>query len=291
VFVIAGIGVRQLSRTAALIAFLMYALAWLATGDWSILRPILLAILLGGVRAAAFAHHQKAEDREAIANPPMDTTGLSRISILLEELPRRAWPVIHGPFLVTLGLLVAVNLIAANSLLFGHLYAVGAGSMEPTIATGDKVFVAYHILTGDPRRGDVIAVRYPVDRRTIFFKRIVGVPGDRLKIVDKNMWLNGKAVNEPYVRHFTSSIEPYRDNFPSEPSGPVDEDAFAMLQHNVQAGELAVPPGKYFVLGDNRDNSLDSRYWGFAAETDIVGRPVILLGKGNRQFLRYPLGN
>ena len=288
-FVLAGIGVRQLSRAAAITALLMYALAWLGAGGYSILRPLILAILLGGVRAATFAHHMKNDVREAVANPAMDTTGMSRIAILLEELPRGAWPVIHGPFLVALGLLVALNLMMINSLLFGHLYAVNAGSMEPTIAIGDKVFVAYPIFTGAMRRGDVIAVRYPDDQKVIFFKRVVGVPGDRLKLTNKNLWINGKPVNEPYVQHFTKTIEPYRDNFPSEANGPVSPEGFAMLEHNVRDGEVVVPKGEYFVLGDNRDNSLDSRYWGFASDADYVGRPVLMLGKGNRSFLRYPL--
>jgi hypothetical protein len=166
-FAMAGIGVRQLSRAAAITALLMYALAWLGTGGFSILRPIVLAILLGGVRAAAFAHHLKNDAREAIANPPMDTTTMSRIGILLEELPRRAWPAIHGPFIVVLSLLVALNLFALNSMLFGTLFAIPTGSMEPTIHTGDRVFVLHPIFSGAMRRGDVIAVRYlpETDRR------------------------------------------------------------------------------------------------------------------------------
>ena len=140
-FTMAGIGVRQLSRAAAITALLMYALAWLGAGGFSILRPIVLAILLGGVRAAAFAHHMKNDVREAVANPAMDTAGMSRIGILLEELPRRAWPAIHGPFLAFLGLLVALNLIFLNSMLFGHLFSIPTASMEPTIYVGDRVYV------------------------------------------------------------------------------------------------------------------------------------------------------
>jgi signal peptidase I len=289
-FAIAGIGVRQLSRAAALIAFLMYALAWLGTGEWSIVRPIVLAILLGGVRAAAFAHHKKKEDRDAIANPPMDTTGMSRMSVLLEELPRRAWPVIHAPFLVVLGLLVALNLFALNTLLFGHMYRVDAPSMQPTLDVGDKVFVAYPIFSGPIRRGDVIAVRYPVDLKQIFFKRVVGLPGNHIRIVNKELRINGSKVTEPYVQHATDYRDSYRDNFPAEPNVSLEVSGIQMLHANVQNGEVVVPAGKYFLLGDNRDNSLDSRYWGFATEADFVGRPVVLLGKGKSNFLRYPLG-
>jgi signal peptidase I len=288
-FTMAGIGTRQLSRAAALTALLMYALEWLGTGGFSILRPILLAILLGGVRAAAFAHHMKADAREAIANPPMDTTSMSRVGILLEELPRRAWPAIHGPFLAFLGVLVILNLMLLNTLLFGHLYTIASVSMEPTMTTGDQAFVLYPAFSGGMRRGDVIAVRFPEHQTEIYMKRVVGVPGDRLRLVNKELWINGKQVNEPYVEHLFKGIDPYRDNFPStEVKGPVDADALAMLKSNVSNGEVIVPPRRYFVLGDNRDNSLDSRYWGFVSDANFVGRPVSLLGKP--ALLRYPLG-
>jgi signal peptidase I len=289
-FAMAGIGIRQLSRAAALTAMLMYALAWLATGGFSILRPIVLAILIGGVRAAAFAHHMKSEAREAIANPPMDTSTMSRLGIALEELPRRAWPVIHGPFLVTLGLLVALNLFAINSLLFGQLFAVPSGSMEPTLDIGDRVFVLHAIFSGEVRRGDVIAVRYPVDPKQSFLKPVTGMPGDRIRIVNKELWINGKKMTEPYVQHATDYVDAYRDNFPSEPNTTVFPAAIEMLQHNVKSGELVVPPGGYFVMGDNRDMSLDSRYWGFISKDEVLGRPVLVFGKGKRDALRYPLG-
>jgi hypothetical protein len=198
-FAVAGIGVRQLSRTAAITAFAVYALSWVGTGGYSILRPLVLVILLGGVRAAAFAHHMKKDVREAIANPAMGTSSMSRIGILLEELPRRVWPAIHGPFLVVLGLLVALNLMALNSILFGHIYQISAGSMEPTIAIGDRIFVAYPLFSGIILRGDVIAVLYPMDHKEILLKRVAGVPGDRVRLVNKNLRINGVQAAEPYV--------------------------------------------------------------------------------------------
>jgi signal peptidase I len=288
-FAMAGIGVRQLSRAAAITAMLMYALAWLGTGGFSILRPIVLAILLGGVRAAAFAHHLKNDAREAVANPPMDTSAMSRIGILLEELPRRAWPAIHGPFLVMLGLLVTLNLLALNSMLFGTVFAIPTGSMEPTIYIGDHVFVLRPIFSGAMRRGDVIAVRYPIDPKTTFLKRIVGMPGDRIRIVNKALSINGQVVTEPYVVHGTDYVDSYRDNFPSEPNVSLETPAILMLHDNVKNGEVVVPPGNYFLMGDNRDFSLDSRYWGFVGDADCLGRPVMVLGKGKTALLRYAL--
>ncbi len=87
-------------------------------------------------------------------------------------------------------------------------------------------------------------------------------PGDHIRVVDKVVHLNGKPLTEP-VRpaHFPQPRRPYRDNFPSEPRGPVYDRAKQMLAEHVENGDLVVPPDSYFAMGDNRDNSLDSRYW------------------------------
>src|SRR5258708_4349297 len=116
-YVMVGVGVRQLSRAAALVGFILYALAWLASPNatetiGALIRLIMLALLLGGVRAASFAFQQHRSDAVGeIANPPTDTTGMSRISILTEQLPKRFWPLVRAPFFILLFALVAMNLI------------------------------------------------------------------------------------------------------------------------------------------------------------------------------------
>jgi len=127
------------------------------------------------------------------------------------------------------------------------------------------------------RTGDVAAFRYPLDPKQVQIKRVVGSAGDRVKIVDKLLYRNGVPLEEAYVRHVFPQMEPYRDNFPAKPSGPVFDTGREMLARNVANGEIVVPERKYFVLGDNRDNSLDSRYWGFIEDSDILGKPLLVI--------------
>ena len=178
-------------------------------------------------------------------------------------------------------------------LLFGtttlvQAFVVPTSSMERTILIGDHLFVdklAYappgsfssHILPyTEVRRGDVIVFRYPMAINQNYVKRVIGIPGDRLKIVNKQVYINGKPLNEPYKVHSRQEIEPYVDNFPAVPAFPVYPPAMEMIEKNVVNGELVVPPGSYFAMGDNRDNSADSRYWGFVPRENIVGKPVFI---------------
>ncbi|HBY61953.1 MAG TPA: signal peptidase I, partial [Solibacterales bacterium] len=153
---------------------------------------------------------------------------------------------------------------------------VPTGSMESNILVGDHVIVdkvAYsppgplskHLLPyQEVKRGDIIVFRYPLDLRANYVKRVIGLPGDRIRLVNRKLWLNGKPVEEPYVQHKIPYPDDYRDNFPSgDPSVKLPPRAVSMLEEHVRGGELIVPPGMYFALGDNRDESLDSRYWGF----------------------------
>jgi signal peptidase I len=167
-------------------------------------------------------------------------------------------------------------------------FVIPTGSMEDTLLIGDHLLVdklAYapsgpvskYILPYRPvKRGDIIVFRFPVDIKQTFVKRCMGVPGDRIRIVNKQVYLNGVKLDEPYKVHKTDYFDSYRDNFPGEPNVSVESGAIDMLTHHVVNGEVVVPPNYYFAMGDNRDSSLDSRYWGFVPRENIVGKPLIV---------------
>ncbi|HUP03111.1 MAG TPA: signal peptidase I [Bryobacteraceae bacterium] len=178
-------------------------------------------------------------------------------------------------------------------LLFGtttlvQAFVIPTGSMENTLLVGDHLLVdklAYapsgpiskHLLPYDEiKRGDIIVFRYPADISQTFVKRCMGVPGDRIHIEDKALYLNGKKLVEPYAYHNTGYIDSYRDNFPTDPDVPVSVGAHDMLANHVKNGDVVVPPNYYFALGDNRDSSLDSRYWGFVPRDNIIGKPLMI---------------
>jgi len=156
-------------------------------------------------------------------------------------------------------------------------FVIPTGSMEDTLPIGDRILVRV-LGVPTPSRGDVIVFRYPVDVRQTHVKRCMGVPGDRIKLVNKQVYLNGKKLDEPYAYHKTEYIESYPDNFSSEPNVHLDGLGEDMLEHHVVNGEVVVPPDSYFAMGDNRDSSLDSRYWGFVPRANLVGTPWIIYG-------------
>jgi len=167
-------------------------------------------------------------------------------------------------------------------------FVIPTSSMEDNLLVGDHLIVdrmAYapsgrltgHLLPYHPvKRGDIIVFRYPVNIKEDYVKRVIGVPGDRIHLMDKQVYLNGKKLDEPYKIHKTTFVNMYRDNFPGAPDVNLPPSAVDMLEHHVVNGEVVVPPGHYFAMGDNRDNSLDSRYWGFVPQENIKGKPLLV---------------
>jgi signal peptidase I len=181
-------------------------------------------------------------------------------------------------------------------LLFGtttlvQAFIVPTPSMDTTVRVGDHLLVdklsyspadavTKHLLPyTEPKRGDIIVFRWPIDISQNYVKRVIGVPGDHIHLENKTVYLNGKALVEPYIQHIDRIPREYRDNFPKDPwteSGLVSDRAQKMLDEHVVNGEVVVPPGSYFAMGDNRDNSLDSRYWGFVPRENIIGKPLLI---------------
>jgi signal peptidase I len=157
-------------------------------------------------------------------------------------------------------------------------YSMPSVSMEKTLLAGDCLLVdTISISLGrDLHRGDIVVFHYPVNPSEVFVKRVVGIPGDRLRLLHKLLFRNGAMVNEPYASHASTYEDTYRDNFPAGPNFPRSGPVMKMLNSSVVNGEVVVPDGQYFVLGDNRDDSLDSRYWGFVSRTEMIGRPFMI---------------
>ncbi len=168
-------------------------------------------------------------------------------------------------------------------------FRIPSESMERTLLVGDFLLVNKSIY-GPPghfrrllpyrhvSRGDIIVFYFPLNPSEHVVKRVIGIPGDRIHLKNGIVYLNGQRLNEPYVVDEPAYPDSFRDNFPAnvytDPS--VDTHWFEQMRNSETAGDLIVPAGMYFVLGDNRNHSRDSRYWGFVPRSAIVGRPFII---------------
>jgi signal peptidase I len=168
-------------------------------------------------------------------------------------------------------------------------FQIPSESMENTLLVGDYLLVnklcygesglGDHLMPYQKiARGDIVVFHYPVDPKQHFVKRVIGLPGDRLRLINKKVWINGKALGEPYLRFLEPPNNMFRDNFPRMDIPPLNIEGKWWLQMRklVEDGQLIVPEGHYFVMGDNRDDSQDSRYWGFVPRENIIGRPLLI---------------
>lgn len=147
-----------------------------------------------------------------------------------------------------------------------HPMTVPTPSMEPTILVGDRLLVDKFTVRnqmsgsfpGTPahelKRGDIVVFKHPTDITNLWVKRVIGLPGEEVRVINKRVYIDNQPLDEPYAYHSDPSVQRnQRDNFPP----------------------LVVPADSYFVMGDNRDNSVDSRFWGVLPHTLIVGRPLV----------------
>ena len=177
---------------------------------------------------------------------------------------------------------ILMYLFASTTLV--QAYVIPTGSMEGNLRVGDHMLVdktAYG-RTGslgrfimpyrEIKRGDIVAFLYPEDTKQTFVKRVIGLAGDRIRFEGSDVIRNGKKLIEPYTQHIAGSTQ----QFSMAPGLLTTPRGRSMLEHNVVNGEIVVPPDSFFMMGDNRDNSLDSRYWGFAPRENVVGKPLFV---------------
>ena len=167
-------------------------------------------------------------------------------------------------------------------------FRIPSGSMEPTLLIGDFLLVDKHALgfnesalflpTSAIHRGDIIIFHYPVEPTTHLIKRVIGMPGDRIHLREGHVFINGTPLPETYAVYRPSPPDNFRDNFPRlQATAPDIDPAWWIRLHTLtDHGDLIVPANNYFVLGDNRNGSEDSRYWGFVPRENIVGKPLLI---------------
>jgi signal peptidase I len=189
-------------------------------------------------------------------------------------------------------IVIAVVLALVIRTLVVQAFTIPSGSMEDTLLVGDYILVNKFLYGAeipfvdwrmpglrDPRRGDIIVFKYPQDEKRDFIKRIVGVPGEQIQIRGAQVFVGGRALEEPYVKPGSQML--------GHTAG-----AYCPYAYGCEA--TVVPPDSYFVMGDNRDNSQDSRYWGFVRRDKIKGKAFLIYWSwdGKSHWLRWwRLGN
>jgi signal peptidase I len=167
-------------------------------------------------------------------------------------------------------------------------FQIPSPSMENTLLVGDYLLVNKLCYGGGAwsdflmpykrvRRGDIVVFHYPVNPVQHFVKRVIGVPGDRIRMINKQVYVNGVALQEPYARFTRPANDLFRDSFPRlDVAAGETPEWWVQMRKLVEDGQLIVPQGHYFVMGNNRDDSYDSRYWGFVPQANIIGRPLLI---------------
>jgi len=219
----------------------------------------------------------------------MNTTNLPVEELPLETIVEKK--VEETPF-EAIASICSVLVVGVFILTFlGQNFVIPSGSMKDTLLVGDHLMVDRITLAPpskwmplvhyrEPRRNDIVVFLKPGEPDMFLVKRLIGVPGDHLHLSNGIVYVNGVAQPQPpegLVSNPSGYLDAFLDQFPSLPPAtePGATDAWAAnFPSHVEGGDLVVPPGKFFMMGDHRHDSLDSRYWGFVPRENIVGRPL-----------------
>ncbi|MDR2876717.1 MAG: signal peptidase I [Chromatiales bacterium] len=171
-------------------------------------------------------------------------------------------------------------------------FRIPSGSMMPTLLAGDFIVVnkfSYGLRlpvtdtkilsVGSPQRGDIMVFRYPGDPSVDYIKRVIGLPGDRIRYENKTLYINGEKAEQQYLGEYTgvgAGLGMSGASLRTEQLGDVKHEILVQTRHRIAEGEWIVPDGFYFAMGDNRDNSNDSRFWGAVPESNLVGRAFMI---------------
>ncbi|GAC1661741.1 MAG: hypothetical protein NVS9B4_14410 [Candidatus Acidiferrum sp.] len=238
------------------------------------------------------------------------TGGEGTLQTAREIAPHAAIPKKHGyrdqtTFSEYLeSLLVTVILALFGTSFIVQAFKIPSASMEGTLLIGDHLLVNKFIFGGrgawfekllpyrDLQHGDIIVFKYPYQDHPHYVKRLIGLPGDRIKLIDQQLYINGKLQDEPYVVHDpTVNYDPFNYSFPPLHNQMIPLNVVPEWEPEIRkyivGDELVVPPGKYFAMGDNRDHSQDSRYWGFVDRDAIMGRPFLVYWSVNATSADY----
>lgn len=208
----------------------------------------------------------------------------------LTPVPRRIPNIGNPDVLELVRSLLSVVVIALFILTFiVQPFRIPSESMEHTLLVGD--FLLVNKIAYAPsgvwnrllpyrtiHRGDVVVFHFPSNPPEHVVKRVIGLPGDRVHLENGRVWINGSEIDEPYVVFEPAYADDFRDNFPTRiyTDPGVKPKWWIEMRSDVRGRDLEIPAGDYFVMGDNRNYSLDSRYWGFITQDHIVGRPFLI---------------
>jgi signal peptidase I len=213
-----------------------------------------------------------------------------------EEKPRET----TVEFLASLAAVLVTGLFIITFIL--QAFEIPSSSMEDTLLIGDHVFVNREQFAPktswmpilpyrDIKRGDIVVFLSPAEPGLYVVKRIIGIPGDRIHLIDGAVYRNGEKLTEPYVMHKGPiAYDPYRDNFPAVPPSEtynVSPEWQLLMRTHIKGQDIVVPKDGYFGMGDNRDVSLDSRYWGFIPKENVIGRPMFIYWSFNTPADQY----